>query len=938
MGLYTKIIDLQKLMQAWKRVYKNKPACGVDNVTCELFEANKKENIKQLQIELQEHKYHPFPVKRVVIYKGEKARTIALYSMCDKVVQQSIAQELNKMYEPFLSKAAYAYRSNKSALAALDEIEIQIKNYDYSYFLKLDIRHFFDTINWSILESILRKRIVEEDVIELIHENCQTKILEGDGEIKELSCGIHQGSMIAPVLSNIYLMEMDQHLEEMQDIFYVRYADDLLILGKSKEHLMTVLANVKVRLNHIGLEINEDKTRCAALSEGVDFLGYRFNDQGKTIPQKAIDNLTERLEILWLTSEASFEEKLKKAVAVIDGWEQYFRGDKEITSIFEFVAVITMAQNDEEYLKILSEKRKKIENIYKDITVYLGKIWSDHGFMKMELYEYEDFFQIPLSKMTEDDNYKLLCELLAYYRKIVIIEDEDNIVEIMQIYTDMRRYEQSAIWLERKNKLADRHEKSKTGICINKIQEIDGAFEYNRETAGKIIKVFSGREDVYSLENLSSNGKRQNEIQLMPLTEAVVYEHLQGNKTVGTYIQRTNSTVKSIIVDVDVSKKVLLQYDRSTDQFKEYLKKAFAKAKEIVKFYQRLGVEGYVEYSGCRGYHVWLLFSEWIPVRYANMFSDLIDRSIMHDDDITIEYFPNKTRIKAGKYGQCIKLPYGIHSRTGEIAYFINEDENAVYDINKFIDGIARYQVSVIKKILAANTDFKESKTRCEIQLEKEFLKNIPENVRTVLENCNLMKYLCQKVLKTGYLSHFERLSILYVFGHLGDEGKEFIHQLMGKTLNYQYNITEKFIQKIPQKPISCIKLRDQYRNVTAEYGCNCNFKRTKNCYPSPVLHAIALSNFNSESITVPTSRSLTKENEQKVIEELNVHKKAEEIARKILELKKQKRRLDASIIKIEKELNKLYENADTDCLEIEIGLLLRRKKDDETYEFIIEI
>mgnify|MGYP006074156915 FL=1 len=90
-----------------------------------------------------------------------------------------------------------------------------------------------------------------------------------------------------------------------------------------------------------------------------------------------------------------------------------------------------------------------------------------------------------------------------------------------------------------------------------------------------------------------------------------------------------------------------------------------------------------------------------------------------------------------------------------------------------------------------------------------------------------------------SYLSHFERLSVLYVFGHKGDEGKEFVHTVMGFTLNYQYSITQKFITKLPEKPVSCVKLREQYKLITAEYGCNCNFKRTKNCYPSPVLHAI---------------------------------------------------------------------------------------------------
>ena len=103
MSLYTKIIDLQKLDVSLQKVLKNKPAPGVDGITYDMFEANKKEYLKQLHLELQEHRYHPLPVKLVQLYKGEKERTVALYAMRDKVIQQSIAFELQKIYEPMFS-------------------------------------------------------------------------------------------------------------------------------------------------------------------------------------------------------------------------------------------------------------------------------------------------------------------------------------------------------------------------------------------------------------------------------------------------------------------------------------------------------------------------------------------------------------------------------------------------------------------------------------------------------------------------------------------------------------------------------------------------------------------------------------------------------------------------------------------------------------------
>ena len=125
---------------------------------------------------------------------------------------------------------------------------------------------------------------------------------------------------------------------------------------------------------------------------------------------------------------------------------------------------------------------------------------------------------------------------------------------------------------------------------------------------------------------------------------------------------------------------------------------------------------------------------------------------------------------------------------------------------------------------------------------------------------------------------------------------------------------------------------------ITAEYGCNCNFRRTKNCYPSPVLHAIKNADSEQGEVTIPTSRTITKEKERVVYDEINIHKKANAIAAKILEYKKQKRGIDKNIERLEDDLQNIFENAGIDCLEIEIGMLVRRKKENGEYEWIIEI
>ena len=150
-------------------------------------------------------------------------------------------------------------------------------------------------------------------------------------------------------------------------------------------------------------------------------------------------------------------------------------------------------------------------------------------------------------------------------------------------------------------------------------------------------------------------------------------------------------------------------------------------------------------------------------------------------------------------------------------------------------------------------------------------------------------------------------------------------------------NMTVELCEKLPQKPVSCIKLREQYSKITAEYGCSCAFKRTKNCYPSPVLHAVKLSDEADIEVTIPTSRNMTKERAKDIRNEMNIHNNVQELAQRVLELKKQKRGVDRSIAKLEKELSDIFDSNQIECLEIEMGMLCRRKRENG-YEWIIEL
>ena len=952
MGIYSKLIDIQKLGQAWDRVRKNKPACGVDNVTFEMFEERRREELRQLNLELKENRYESLPVKLSNIYKGDKVRTIALFSMRDKVVQQSLAYELGRIYEPLFSKSTYAYRPGQSALEALKLIEERTKNQQEQWVLKLDIADFFDSIRHDDLLQMMGKRIKEQDVLELVQTVLKTKIMdENTGELRENQLGIYQGSSCAPLLSNIYLMDYDREMEERSS-FYIRYSDDILILESNEEKARKLYEYSKLYMEKKGLKLNESKTQLHQLDEqnGFVYLGYEFTAKGKSVPAKAVSSLTSRLETMWLTSRLNMEEKLKKGQEILGGWEQYYRDERKPGSIIEYVIVLSMVRNKAPEIRDEIEKtRFQMVNYYRDIAQYMAQYWNERENFVNAVKEYEQFCQVPEEEQEMKQNaqhLRLITELIQRYASLLTHPSDEAYADIMQLYTDMGAYRKAAYFWEIRAKYGQERTENTPKNILNTAKSVAKEKSVREDAAildsidiQDYIDLFVGREDTYAEESISEGKHRTMEQVLEPLTEEAIRQHLSGKKILGTYVQRPNSTSKYVVFDVDISKKILLQHSYGSIEFDAYKQKAAELAEQICRILKRMGLTGYVEDSGFRGYHVWVFFTEWIPVRYLNQFEGCVQKELGDmGDDIVLELFPNSTKIRQGKCGQKMKLPLGIHIRTGNRSFFVDEQFCAIRDYKEFFSGIAHYSLAAIRKILGMYALTEEEKPdRKEVDRNLERFGTLPESVRIVLEKCSLMRYLCQKAASTGYLSHFERLSILYVFGHMGDDGKEFVHTVMGFTLNYQYSTTQKFITKLPEKPVSCVKLREQYKLITAEYGCSCNFKRTKNCYPSPVLHAIKNSDDEQSDITVPMSRTMSKAKEEKVYEEINIHKQTEKLAQRIVELKRQKRGLDKSIRKTEAELQTIFDNAGIDCLEITMGLLVRRKKG-EAYEWLIEL
>ncbi len=934
MGLYEIIINKDNLDRAWDKVRGKRAVPGTDGVTSEEFQINRKDMISQLRGELLEGSYNAQPAKMVMLDKDGKERMVSILCMRDKVVQQAICFELNKIFEDTFSDAVYSYRPQRSALQAIERAEGWIKRGNAGYFLKTDILKFFDNIQIERMLKLLQRRIHDEKVINLVSVCLHMKSIDSYGIIHNKETGVYQGSLLAPVLSNIYLTDFDRWMESIRKQ-YIRYSDDILVLGNDKSVLEELLARMSAFLEKYGLVLKEDKTFIGRLEEGFIFLGYHFNSEGKAVPVNAVNHLEERLEEQWLQDAAlSVGEKIKKSMEIVGGWEQYYKDARTPGSIYEYIVILI--KSPKEKRKNLEKIRFNYDNIHKDIMEYMVAYWRARGNLRNELKEYEQYYQVLQYDTDKSGNMpdKIVKELADQYKLTIINESDTDFTEIMQLYTDAHCYNKARQILEwikvRERKDFQIPEVSDTDIQWHgmKLPETE---------IRQYIELFVGREDIYKQAEVLQNGKVVYEIVKQPLMAQQLKEHLSGEHTLATFLQRNNNTVKYMVFDIDISKNILMESNSDSTLMDEYRHLALEKAVEIQKICQQSGLTTYIEYSGYKGYHVWLFFDEWIAVRYVNLLQDVILVKLPQGDSrIQVECFPNKTRLHNDKTGQSVKLPWGRHFLSGGYTYFLGEDLAFWENQKEMLNGVARFSVSEIKRIIAVNTGQKmQTVQKNEISLEE--FGELPESIKMVMLNCGLMRYLCGKAKKTGYLPHFERLTILYVFGHLGEEGKEFVHKIMEYTLNYQYNVTERYIKRLPDKPVSCIKLREQYKQVTAETGCNCNFKRTPGCYPSPVLHVIRDASHVPDGVTVPLSRNVSQKEEKKIPKELNIHKRAEEIVNKMVALRKQERGIRRAIEKQEMELGKIMDDTGRDYIELEIGML-RRFKNGDKYEWRVEL
>jgi RNA-directed DNA polymerase len=329
--LIDKVFASRNLLASYGKVAANGGAAGVDHVTVEAFGDDADTHVAELSRVLHGGCYQPQAIRRVYIPKPgtHELRPLGISTVRDRIVQGAVRHVLEPIFEKEFAPHSYGFRPGRGCKDALRRVDELLRS-GFVYVVDIDLKSYFDSIPHQRLMSRVRERIADGRVLQLIESFLKAAIMDGLCEW-EPETGAPQGAVLSPLLSNIYLNPLD-HLMASRGVEMVRYADDFVILCRSRAEAEQALGQVRQWCEAEGLTLHPTKTRIVDVrTDVVEFLGYRFQTtrRGDLVRLPREKSLAKLKDSVRAKTKRRNGESLSRIVTevnqVLRGWFGYFK-------------------------------------------------------------------------------------------------------------------------------------------------------------------------------------------------------------------------------------------------------------------------------------------------------------------------------------------------------------------------------------------------------------------------------------------------------------------------------------------------------------------------------------------------------------------------------------------------------------------------------------
>ncbi len=367
---------------------------GLDEVSYNEFKNDFSKNLDDTISSILAGSYSPEPLKKIEIDKANshEKRPIALSSIKDKLIQKVLYTSLRDYFETTFSDKSYAYRQGKSTLKAINRTTqfIQEKNF---WVLKTDIDNFFETINHDKLLKILDKQISDKRIIKLISLFIQTGGFKSFDYFEHIE-GVHQGDILSPLLSNIYLDLMDKFLEKLE-IPHVRYADDFVVLFQDEQTAIKTKELLQAFLKTLDLNLEESKTQITHIKDGFVFLGVHFVGKNRFVDNERLQKSISHIHNLSKT-KLGFNGFVEDINSYLQALKNYYLKIIQVNSSQHLLLKEHLIDSISH--KVFLEKTNKNIKTKKEFKIFLVQINFDILF---ELQEISDKIELIIAKAFE---------------------------------------------------------------------------------------------------------------------------------------------------------------------------------------------------------------------------------------------------------------------------------------------------------------------------------------------------------------------------------------------------------------------------------------------------------------------------------------------------------------------------------------------------------